>query len=80
MGAGGSEGARDGEEDGFLGFGEVGDGGGLDIAGGVEVGEGGVRELRADGNGGGDWGGGGGGKAEGGGVVGFGFEGEERER
>lgn len=54
LGAGGSEGARDGEEDGFFGFGEVGDGDGLEVvAGGGEVGEGGVGEGGADGDGGG---------------------------
>lgn len=36
--AGRSESAGDGEEDGFLGGGEVGDGDGLDFVGGVEVG------------------------------------------
>lgn len=54
MGAGGGEGAGDGEEDCFFIGGEVGNGGGLELAGGVEVGEGGVGELVADGNGGGD--------------------------
>lgn len=52
--AGGSEGAGDGEENGFLVGGEGRDGGSLKLTGGVEVREGGVGELFADGNGGGD--------------------------
>lgn len=78
--AGWGERAWDGEEDGFLSLGEVGDGGGFDLAGVVEVGEGGIGELVADGDGGGD--GGGGGEFEGLEVntVVVGFEGEfERE-
>lgn len=55
MGAGGGEGAGDGEEDCFFIGGEVGDGDGLELASGVEVGEGGVGELVTHGNGGGDW-------------------------
>ncbi len=57
LGASGGEGAWDGEEDGFLALGEVGDGGGLELAGGVKVGEGGFRELVTDGDGGRDGGG-----------------------
>lgn len=81
LGAGGGEGAGDGEEDGLLVLGEVGDGGGLELAGGVEVGERGVWELVADGDGGGDcgFGCGGGGEFEGFGVVVVEFEGERRE-
>lgn len=55
LGAGGGEGAGDGEEDCFFVGGEVGDGDGLELASGVKVGEGGVGELVAHGNGGGDW-------------------------
>eukprot|EP00268_Persea_americana_P006501 TRINITY_DN12345_c0_g1_i1.p2 TRINITY_DN12345_c0_g1~~TRINITY_DN12345_c0_g1_i1.p2 ORF type:complete len:205 (+),score=39.93 TRINITY_DN12345_c0_g1_i1:425-1039(+) len=77
LGAGGGEGAGDGEEDGFLALGEVGDGGGLELAGGVEVGEGGVGEGGADGDGGGDGGGGGGGGKFGEFEGGFEAEGEE---
>jgi len=81
LGAGGSEGAGDGEEDGLLVLGEVGDGGGLELAGGVEVGERGVWELVADGYGGGDcgFGCGGGGEFEGFWVAVVEFEGERRE-
>lgn len=57
LGASGGEGAGDGKEDGFLALGEVGDGGGLELAGGVEVGEGGFWELVTDGDGSGDGGG-----------------------
>ncbi|KAF5940656.1 hypothetical protein HYC85_021823 [Camellia sinensis] len=59
LGASGGESAGDGEEDGLLVGGEVGDGDGLELVGVVEVGEGGVGELVADGDGG-DFGGGGG--------------------
>lgn len=38
LGASGGEGAGDSEEDGFFGFGEIGDGCGLEFAVGVEVG------------------------------------------
>ncbi|GMN74880.1 hypothetical protein TIFTF001_053255 [Ficus carica] len=55
--AGRGEGTGDGEEDGLLPLGEVRDGDGLDVTGGVEVGEGGLRKLVADGDGGGDCGG-----------------------
>lgn len=54
LGAGGGERAGDCEEDGLLALGEVGDGRGLELAGGVEVGECSVGELVADGDGGGD--------------------------
>ncbi|GMN45213.1 hypothetical protein TIFTF001_014412 [Ficus carica] len=47
----------DGEEDGLLPLGEVHDGDGLDVAGGVEVREGGLWKLVTDGDGGGDCGG-----------------------
>lgn len=57
--AGRGESTGDGEEDGLLPLGEVGDGDGLDVAGGVQVGEGGFGKLFADGDGGGDFGGGG---------------------
>ncbi|GMN34936.1 hypothetical protein TIFTF001_004999 [Ficus carica] len=45
--------AGNSEEDGLLPLGEVRDGDGLDVAGGVEVGEGGLRKLVADSDGGG---------------------------
>lgn len=65
LGASGCESPGYGEEDGFLGFSDVGDGGGLKFAGGVEVGEGGFRELVADGYGGRDFRGcGGGGESD----------------
>lgn len=67
MGAGWGEGSRDSKDDGFLAFGEVGDGYGLEFVGGVEVGEGSVGELVADGDGGGGCGGAGGGFDGGGG-------------
>lgn len=73
LGARRGERAWDGEEDGFLSFCEVGDGGGFDLAGVVQVGEGGFGELVADGDGGGD---GGGGEFEGLEVEVVGFEGE----
>jgi len=69
LGAGGGEGAWDGEEDGLFGFGEVGDCDGLEVVGGGrEVGEGGVWEGGAYRDGGGDSDGGccGGGEFEGG--------------
>ncbi|KAI6684627.1 hypothetical protein NL676_030540 [Syzygium grande] len=56
------EGPRDGEEDRLLPGGEGGDGGGLELADGVEVEEGGVGEPVAHGDGSA---GGGGGEAEG---------------
>lgn len=63
MGACGGEGTGDGEEDGLLSaLGEVRDGSGLELAGGVEVGEGGVGEGGADRDGSGDGGAGRGGK------------------
>lgn len=52
--AGGSEGAGDGEEDGFLVSSDVGDGDGLELTIGIKVREGSIGELIADGNGGGD--------------------------
>ena len=75
LGASGGEGAWDGEEDGFLALGEVGDGGGLELAGGVKVGEGGFRELVTDGDGGRD----GGGESEGPRVAEFEGDGGGRE-
>lgn len=59
MSAGGSKGSRNGKEDGFLVGSEVGDGDGLDFAGGIQIGEGGVRELISDRDDGGDFRGGG---------------------
>nr|GMD44469.1 hypothetical protein Iba_chr10dCG0810 [Ipomoea batatas] len=60
LGAGGGERARDGEEDGLLAGGEVGDGHGLEVVGGgFEEGERRVGELVADGDNGGDFGRGG---------------------
>lgn len=50
LGAGGGERARHGEQDGLLALGELGDGGGLELASRVEVGKGGVGELVPDGN------------------------------
>lgn len=76
LGASWGEGAGDGEEDGFLALGEVGDGGGLELASGVEVGEGGFWELVAHGDGGGD----GGGESEGLRVAEFEGEGGGREK
>lgn len=60
--AGRGEGSRDGEEDGLLALGEVGDRDGLDVAGIVQVGEGRFGKLVADGDGGGDGGASGGGR------------------
>lgn len=78
LGAGGGEGAGDGEEDGSLAIGEVGDDEGSEVVRGVEVGEGGVGKLVANryGGGGGESGaeeeeGGGGGSSEGGGEGHF---------
>lgn len=48
LGTGGGKCTRNSEENGFLGFGEIGDGGGLEFTGGIEVGESGVRERVAD--------------------------------
>ena len=56
MRTGGCEGARDGKENGFLALGEDGDGGGLELAGGVEVGESGFWQLLSDCDGGGNGG------------------------
>lgn len=56
LGTGGSEGARDGEENDFLAGGKGGDCGGLEFSIGVEVGEGSVRKLVSDGDCGGDLG------------------------
>lgn len=81
LGAGWSKRPGHGEEDGFLPLGELGDGDGLKLPLGIEVGKGGVRKLVPDGDGGRDGGrcGGGGGdggeapaggvKAEGGGPA-----------
>lgn len=49
-----SEGIGDGEEEDLLGLGELGDGDGLHIDDDIEVGEGGVRKLVADSDGGRD--------------------------
>ncbi|KAL8094830.1 hypothetical protein AgCh_036371 [Apium graveolens] len=59
LGTGGSKGAGDSEENGFLGFSEIRDGGGLEFTGGIEVGKSGVGESVTDGNGGRDFGEGG---------------------
>ncbi|KAF7810023.1 Peroxiredoxin-2E-2, chloroplastic [Senna tora] len=53
LGTGWGEGTGNGEENGLLFLGEVGDGGGLELAGGIEVGKGGFGELITDGDGGG---------------------------
>lgn len=54
--AGGGERAGNGKKDRFFVRCEVRDGDGMELVGGVEVGEGGFGELVSDGNDGGDFG------------------------